>query len=118
LQVCTTTKHPLHLTPTLWIDATGIWFAHDGPKPGIMSVLSSDVHSALTQLLQGLQSPDNTVRTQAETNLNNEWVNTRPDVLLLGLVEQLGGSNDEGVSLSCEEDHPLSATRFYTLQDY
>ncbi|KAF1824854.1 ARM repeat-containing protein [Dissoconium aciculare CBS 342.82] len=61
-----------------------------------MSVLSSDVHSALTQLLQGLQSPDNTVRTQAETNLNNEWVNTRPDVLLLGLVEQLGGSNDEG----------------------
>jgi len=61
-----------------------------------MSVLSPDVHSALTQLLQGLQSADNTIRTQAETNLNSDWVNQQPDVLLLGLVEQLGQSSDEG----------------------
>jgi hypothetical protein len=67
-----------------------------------MSVLSPDVHSALTQLLQGLQSADNTIRTQAETNLNNDWVNQQPDVLLLGLVEQLGQSSDEGVSLQCD----------------
>jgi hypothetical protein len=66
-----------------------------------MSVLSPDVHSALTQLLQGLQSADNTIRTQAETNLNSDWVNQQPDVLLLGLVEQLGQSSDEGVSLQC-----------------
>lgn len=62
-----------------------------------MSVLSADVHEALTQLLQGLQSPDNTLRTQAENTLNTEWVAQRPDVLLMGLVEQLGGSTDDGV---------------------
>jgi len=61
-----------------------------------MSVLPADVHAALEQLLQGLQSTDNTLRTAAENNLNTEWVNQRPDVLLMGLVEQLGGSTDDG----------------------
>ena len=63
-----------------------------------MSVLPPEVHNALTQLLHGLQSTDNTVRSQAEEQLNTEWINQRPDMLLMGLAEQMQGSQDEGVS--------------------
>lgn len=62
-----------------------------------MSALPSEVHTALTQLLQGLQSTDNTARSASEENLNTEWVQQRPDMLLMGLAEQMAGSNDEGV---------------------
>ncbi|KAI7364514.1 ARM repeat-containing protein [Hortaea werneckii] len=61
-----------------------------------MSLLPPEVHTALTQLLQGLQSTDNTVRTQAEEQLNTEWVSKRPDMLLMGLAEQMQGSQEEG----------------------
>lgn len=63
-----------------------------------MSVLPPEVHTALTQLFQGLQSTDNSLRTQAEENLNTEWVSKRPDMLLMGLAEQMQGSQEEGVS--------------------
>lgn len=63
-----------------------------------MSSLSAEVHTALAQLLSGLQSTDNGIRTQAEEALNTEWVSQRPDVLLMGLAEQMAGSTDEGVS--------------------
>ncbi|KAF2433836.1 ARM repeat-containing protein [Tothia fuscella] len=59
-----------------------------------MSVLPADVHSALNQLLHGLQSPDNVIRTQAEETLNSQWVQPRPDVLLMGLVEHLQAAED------------------------
>lgn len=62
-----------------------------------MSVLSPDIHKALNQLLHGLQSSDNVVRAQAEETLNNEWVNPRPDVLLMGLVEQIQAADDNNV---------------------
>ena len=62
-----------------------------------MSVLPPDVQSALGQLLQGLQSPDNKVRTYAEEQLNTEWVASRPDVLLMGLVEQIQNNQDASV---------------------
>lgn len=71
-----------------------------------MSVLPQEVHSALAQLLQGLQSTDDSVRTSAEERLNTEWIAQRPDVLLMGLAEQMQGSQDEGVS----EDHEYRAT--------
>lgn len=61
-----------------------------------MSMLPDEIHAALTQLLQGLQATDNTVRTAAEEQLNREWVGQRPDYLLMGLAEQMGGSSDEG----------------------
>ncbi|KAI7596686.1 hypothetical protein KC346_g12997, partial [Hortaea werneckii] len=61
-----------------------------------MSLLPPEVHTALTQLLQGLQSTDNTVRTQAEEQLNTEWVSKRPDMLLMGLAEQMQGAQEEG----------------------
>jgi hypothetical protein len=65
-----------------------------------MSSLSPEAHQVLTQLLQALQSTDNTARAQAEETLNGEWVNQRPDMLLIGLAEQMQGSQEEGVS--CE----------------
>ncbi|KAF3892789.1 Importin subunit beta-3 [Trichophyton interdigitale] len=59
-----------------------------------MSVLPQEVHTALSQLLLGLSSADNGVRAQAEGQLNNDWVQNRPDVLLMGLAEQIQGSED------------------------
>jgi hypothetical protein len=63
-----------------------------------MSILPAEVHSALDQVLQALQSTDNAARSQAEKTLNDDWVNQRPDMLLMGLAEQMHGSQDEGVS--------------------
>lgn len=62
-----------------------------------MSLLGPEVHQALAVLLQGLSSSENTVRTQAEEQLNNEWVTAQPDVLLMGLVEQIQDSTDPSV---------------------
>ncbi|KAF4308679.1 importin subunit beta-3 [Botryosphaeria dothidea] len=58
------------------------------------SVLPPEIHSALAQLLAGLQSPDNVQRTQTEETLNTEWVIGRPDVLLMGLSEQIHLAED------------------------
>lgn len=63
-----------------------------------MSVLPAEVHSALDQVLQALQNTDNNVRSQAEKTLNDDWINQRPDMLLMGLAEQMQGSQDDGVS--------------------
>jgi importin-5 len=63
-----------------------------------MSVLPPQVHAELTELLQALQSSDNNVRSQAEEHLTNNWTNTRPEMLLMGLVEQIHGSNNTSVS--------------------
>ena len=65
-----------------------------------MSLLPPEVHTALSQLLRALSTPDNAVRSQAEDQLNNDWVQNRPDVLLMGLAEQLGGATDTIVSQS------------------
>lgn len=63
-----------------------------------MSLLAPEIHSALSQLLQALATPDNTIRSQAEDQLNNDWVQNRPDVLLMGLAEQLQGAEVAAVS--------------------
>lgn len=63
-----------------------------------MSLLPPEIHTALSQLLRALSTPDNAVRSQAEDQLNNDWVQNRPDVLLMGLAEQLGGADDTIVS--------------------
>lgn len=62
-----------------------------------MSVLPPEVHAELAQLLDALQSSDNSVRAQAEEHLANNWTATKPDMLLMGLVEQIQGSNDATV---------------------
>ncbi len=60
-------------------------------------MLSAAVHAALSQLLEGLQSPDNLLRSQSEENLNIEWITARPDVLLMGLTEHVQGAEDASV---------------------
>lgn len=62
-----------------------------------MSVLPAEVQGALNQLLQALASPDNTLRTQAEEQLNDDWTPNRPDMLLVGLVEQIQAAQDPSV---------------------
>ena len=62
-----------------------------------MSQLPAEVQTALGQLLAALSSSDNNVRSQAEEHLTNDWVVNRPDVLLMGLVEQMRGSQDTSV---------------------
>ena len=62
-----------------------------------MSVLPAEVQGALQQLLQALSSTDNSVRSQAEEQLNNDWTANRADVLLMGLAEQIQGAQDTQV---------------------
>lgn len=62
-------------------------------------MLPPDVHQELGQLLQALQSPENSVRTQAEEHLQNNWTTTRPEVLLMGLAEQIQIGADASVCL-------------------
>lgn len=62
-------------------------------------MLPESVHAELAQLLDALQSADNSVRAQAEEHLATNWTATRPDVLLMGLVEQIRGSNDPTVRI-------------------
>jgi hypothetical protein len=72
-----------------------------------MSILPPEVHNELTQLLQALQSSDNSIRTQAEEHLQNNWTLTRPEVLLMGLAEQVQNNPDATVCVSlvygCDE---------------
>lgn len=63
-----------------------------------MSVLAPEIHTALAALLKGLQSSDNVERTNAEDQLNREWAGERPDVLLMGLSEQIELAQDTSVS--------------------
>lgn len=64
-----------------------------------MASLPENIHAALSTLLRGLQSPDNVERTAAEEQLNQEWSAQRPDVLLMGLAEQLDFAPDSTVSI-------------------
>lgn len=64
-----------------------------------MSALHPELQGALAQLLQGLNSPDNELRGKYEDSLANEWQSQKPDILLMGLVEQAHINPDEKVSL-------------------
>ncbi len=61
------------------------------------SVLAPNVQAELAQLLQALQSRDNHVRSQAEEHLQNNWTSTQPEVLLMGLAEQIAPPRDTSV---------------------
>ena len=62
-----------------------------------MSVLPDEVNTALTRLLSALTSSENSLRSNAEEQLNSDWVAQRPDVLLMGLVEQMQDAPDPTV---------------------
>ena len=80
-----------------------------------MSVLGPEIHNALSQLLQMLSSPDNSVRSAAEEQLNTDWIAHRPDVLLMGLVEQMLDSTDPSVSMSPYAQHVTLLTAQDTI---
>jgi len=62
------------------------------------SQLPPDIVTSLQQLLQGLISADNAIRHSAEEALSNDWVTTKPEMLLSGLAEQVLAGGDENVS--------------------
>ncbi|KAI9654317.1 MAG: hypothetical protein M1829_000938 [Trizodia sp. TS-e1964] len=59
-----------------------------------MSLIPAETHAELGQLLRGLSSPDNQLRSSAEERLNSVWVVERPDTLLMGLAEVIQGAED------------------------
>lgn len=67
-----------------------------------MSMLPAEVHAELSQLLHALQSSDNATRSQAEAHLQDNWTNTRPEILLMGLAEQLSAASDSSVCPSIQ----------------
>ena len=62
-----------------------------------MSLLPPELGVELSQLLQALQSSDNAIRSQAEEHLQNNWTVPRPEVLLMGLAEQIGSQATNSV---------------------
>jgi hypothetical protein len=57
-------------------------------------MLPPEVTAEMAQLLQALQSPDNNIRSQAEEHLQNNWTSTRPEILLMGLAEQVSAATE------------------------
>jgi hypothetical protein len=88
-----------------------------------MAVLPAEVHTALSTLLKGLQSADNVERTAAEDQLNKEWVGARPEVLLMGLAEQIQLAHETSVSALfrafriCNFSHSMRADANICLGD-
>ncbi len=76
-----------------------------------MSLLPAEVSAQLAQLLGQLQSSDNSVRSQAEDVLQNQWTSQRPEWLLMGLAEQIATSTNSSVCCST----PPGATRHALL---
>ena len=94
--------HPLYEIPAIRYPCHTTRPRYHTPVPSpTMSVLPADVHTALAGLLRGLQAADNVQRAAAEASLNEEWVAQRPDVLLMGLSEQIELAQDTSVRLPC-----------------
>ncbi|KAK9477871.1 armadillo-type protein [Lipomyces japonicus] len=53
-----------------------------------MSSIPPEATEALLRLLNAITSTDNAARSAAEESLNNEWVTSQLDLLMLGLAEQ------------------------------
>ena len=69
----------------------------------------------MDQILQGLSSSDNGVRSQAEDQLNNEWQQKQPDVLLMALVDSIQHSSEASVRLP---GRPLCLSRWPSRLHY
>ncbi|KZT52559.1 ARM repeat-containing protein [Calocera cornea HHB12733] len=52
-----------------------------------MANISPDLLSALSEVLAKLQSADNQVRSQAETEFNTQWLSQQPEQTMLGMAE-------------------------------
>ena len=78
-----------------------------------MSALHPELQSALAQLLVGLNSPDNELRSKYEDSLVNEWQAQKPDALLMGLVEQTHSASEEKVGFGISSQTHFSKCRAY-----
>ena len=87
----------LPATTRPWLRPSGHHHIYHSIVLHIMSLLPPEAHERLTRLLQALSSSDNNVRSQGEDELNNDWLQARPDVLLMGLVEQIEGATEPSV---------------------
>jgi hypothetical protein len=74
-------------------------------------MLPPDLYNALGLLLQALSSSDNATRSQAEEQLQTDWVFNRPEVLLMGLVEHMQGAGEPTVNPLVFEYYPRNRTR-------
>ncbi|KAG2182508.1 hypothetical protein INT43_007439 [Umbelopsis isabellina] len=61
------------------------------------NLIPSEALAQLSTLLVSLPSADNDVRTQAEAQLNDQWIAQQPDVLLLGLAQLASASGEDHV---------------------
>ncbi|WBW75062.1 karyopherin/importin beta family nuclear import signal receptor Sal3 [Schizosaccharomyces osmophilus] len=61
------------------------------------SSVASDALSSLLVLVQGLASPDNTIRAEAEKALTADWIDKRADLLLNGLAALAARSEDVSI---------------------
>lgn len=61
-----------------------------------MSALPGDIHTALTQLVNGLSSSDNELRSEAERSLESDWTQKENvEMLLIFLAENAASSSNE-----------------------
>lgn len=79
-------------------------------------MLAPDVHAELAQLLEALQSRDNGIRSQAEEHLQSNWVAARPEVLLMGLAEQISAPKDSGVCPASDRELEFARKTADTLK--
>ncbi|CCH60500.1 hypothetical protein TBLA_0C07090 [Henningerozyma blattae CBS 6284] len=64
-----------------------------------MSALPDETNSTLSNILLGFASPDNNIRSDAENQLNNNWITKENiHILLIFLSEQAAYSTDETLS--------------------
>ncbi|KAI8140976.1 armadillo-type protein [Fennellomyces sp. T-0311] len=63
--------------------------------------IPGDVLQQLTPLLINLLSPDNDVRSAAETELNEQWVKQQRDLLLVGLSHFIAQNNEAQLRSHC-----------------
>lgn len=70
-----------------------------------MSNIPQDVLDQLVQVLANLVSNDNTIRSAAEEQLNNEWMVKSPDALLSGFAYLSRHREEPDVSLVFAKCH-------------
>ncbi|QSL64408.1 hypothetical protein MERGE_001709 [Pneumocystis wakefieldiae] len=62
-----------------------------------MSFIQKETALALTSLLSSLKHTDNEIRMKAEASLHEQWIAHEPEILLVGLAEQVNISEDSSL---------------------
>lgn len=69
-------------------------------SPDSKNEISQQILVDLKQLLANLAIDDNTIRSEAELLLNNEWLSNRPDAIIAGLSKLLIVHEDDNVLIT------------------